>query len=453
MSQDLVRDAAAYAGEWVAYQQDRRDLPGVVVAIRLGDQLLLSEGYGYADLEQQIPMTSRHIFRIASHSKTFTATAIMQLLERGALRLDDRLADHIPWLREQEDLAQVTIRQALNHSAGIVRDGDDADHWQLEHAFPDEEGLRRMVESAGKVLAANESFKYSNIGYGLLGAVVEACSGQTYGAYAKRHIIDPLGLADTGPELDAHAQERLATGYTTRRFGRPRRPIPHITTGALAAATGFYSTAEDLTRYAAAHCFGDETIVSDAAKREMQQPYWRAAQTDRHYGLGFVIVDIGERRMVGHSGGFPGFITQTMFDPRERLVVVVLTNDTSGAADPLLRGIVRIIDLALKKGTAAEGEPGRRERFAGRFLNTMGCIDIVAFGGALLALNPEADDPVLAVTELTVEDDDTLRIAEAPGFASLGEAIRYVRDTNGQVTRIIAGGVSSYPPPIFLQRP
>ena len=138
MNQDLLRDAVVYTHQWVAYQQDRRDLPGVVVAIRCDDRLLLSQGYGHADIEQQIPLTPQHIFRIASHSKTFTATAIMQLLERGALRLDDRLADYIRWLREQAGLAQVTIRQALNHSAGIVRDSDDADFWQLEHDFPDQ---------------------------------------------------------------------------------------------------------------------------------------------------------------------------------------------------------------------------------------------------------------------------------------------------------------------------
>lgn len=453
MNPDLVRDAVAYADQWVAYQQDRRDLPGVVVAVRLGDELLLSRGYGHADLERQVPMTPRHIFRIASHSKTFTATAIMQLAERGALRLDDRLADSIPWLRELEDLARVTIRQALNHSAGIVRDSDDADFWQLEHLFLDEAELRRMVERGGRVLAANESFKYSNIAYGLLGQVIEACSGERYTDYTRRRIIDPLGLADTGPELDDHARERLATGYTTRRFGRPRRPLPHVTTGALAAATGFYATAEDLCRYAAAHCLGNETLLSDASKREMQQPYWRPAQSDVSYGLGFDILDLGERRLVGHGGGFPGFITRTMFDPKDRLVVVVLTNDSSGAADPLARGIVRLIDLAQRKGAEAAGEPaGGRERFTGRFVDTMGCIDVVAFGGALLALSPDADDPAQFVAELAVEDGDTLRMTTAPGFASPGEAIRYTRDADGRVTRVVAGGSSAYPLPIFLER-
>jgi len=79
LNRDLLRDGVAYADQWVSYQQERRELPGVVVAIQHDDTLLLCKGYGHADLERQVPMTPDHIFRIASHSKTFTATAIMQL--------------------------------------------------------------------------------------------------------------------------------------------------------------------------------------------------------------------------------------------------------------------------------------------------------------------------------------------------------------------------------------
>src|SRR6185312_15566866 len=113
---DLLHDAVAYADQWVEMQQDRREIPGVVVAVYHDDRLLLSKGYGYADLEQRIAMTPGHIFRIASHSKTFTATAIMQLVESRALRLDDPLARFIPWLEQVTGLGNVTIRQALNHA-------------------------------------------------------------------------------------------------------------------------------------------------------------------------------------------------------------------------------------------------------------------------------------------------------------------------------------------------
>ncbi len=450
---DLLRDGVAYADQWVEYQQDRRDMPGVAVAIWHGDGLLLSRGYGYADLERQIPMTPRHIFRVASHSKTFTATAVMQLMEQGKLRLDDRLALSIPWLEQQGDLARVTIRQALSHSTGLVRDGNDADYWQLDAKFPDGDGLRRLAEDGGAALAANEAFKYSNIGYGLLGLVIEAAAGMPYHEYVRRHIVDRLGLLDTGPETDAHARERLVTGYTARRLGLSRRPIPDVATGALAPATGFYSTAEDLCRYAAAHFFGDDTLLGDAAKREMQQPSWRIDGSDERYGLGFSISELGERRMVGHGGAFPGHATRTLFDPRDRLAVAVLTNEIGGPAALLARTVVRIIDFALGQSQAVQGRPSvSYDRFTGRFVNMWGVTDVAAFGDALVALNPDADDPLTPVTRLAVEDDDTLRITAASGYGAPGETMRYLRDDQGRVTRVIAGGVSLYPLDIFRER-
>lgn len=452
MNEDLLRDGVAYADQWVSYQQERRELPGVVVAIRYDDTLLNCKGYGHADLARHIRMTPEHIFRIASHSKTFTATAIMQLMEQGNLRLDDPLAAYIPWLRRQEALTRVTIRQALNHTTGIVRNGDDADYWQLEQPFPDADELRRLVEDGGVVLVANESFKYSNIAYALLGMVVEVAGGEPYDEYVTRHIIDRLGLADTGPDTDAHCRARLATGYTARRFGIPQSPVRDVTTGALAPATGFYSTAEDLCHYAAGHFYGNETVLSDASKREMQQPYWKVAQADMHYGLGFAIHEIGGRRFVGHGGAFPGHATMTMFDPTDRLVVVVLINEVSGPAAILAQGILTTIAFALKQSTASKESAHWRERFIGRFANMWGVTDVAAFGDALVVLHPEADDPVKNVTKLAVVDDDTLRVTESHGMAAPGEAIRYVRDSTGRATKMIAGGTSAYPVDIFRQR-
>jgi CubicO group peptidase (beta-lactamase class C family) len=357
----------------------------------------------------------------------------------------------VPWLRELGGLAHVTIRQALNHTTGIVRNGNDADYWQLEQPFPDRDELRRQVEHGGEVLPANESFKYSNIAYALLGLVIEAASGMTYNEYVTQRIITPLGLTDTGPDTDTHTPDRLVTGYTARRFGLPHRPIPDAPTNALAAATGFYSTAEDLSRYAAAHFFGETILLSDASKREMQQPYWRVAQDGSHYGLGLAIQEIDGHRFVGHGGGFPGHATNTLFDPKGRLVVVALTNLVSGPASILSQGILRILRFALRQ-PPAEPSPIALERFTGRYFNMWGVADVAAFGNSLVAVRPEADDPVKMVDRLAIEDDLTLRVTEASGYGAPGEPMRFSRDATGQVTKVIAGGTSAYPEAIYRAR-
>jgi D-alanyl-D-alanine carboxypeptidase len=443
-----LRAGVAYADRWLEYRRESRDLPGLVAAVQHHGEPLLSKGYGFACLESATAMTPRHVFRIASHSKTFTATAIMQLVEQGRLRLDDRASAYLPWLA-----SDVTPRQLLNHAAGVIRDGHDADFWQVQAPFPDRDRLRAIAEG-GTIFDPNHTFKYSNIGYGLLGLVIEAVTGGSYNEYVTARIVDRLQLPDTGPEVHAGLTDRLVTGYTTSRFGVPRRAVPlEVDTQALSPATGFYSTAEDLCRYAAAHLPGDTTLLSDASKREMQQPYWSVEQADEHYGLGFSVRQIGKRRMVGHGGGFPGQSTRTLFDPADGLIVVVLSNSTGlgGQAAPVAETIVKIVDFALEKASAPEVAVAP-ERFTGRFVNLGGVIDVAAFGNALVLLGPEADNPVERVTDVEVVDADTLRITGGGGYGAPGEPVRYIRDAAGSTERIVVGGVSSYPVEAFRAR-
>ncbi|MBV9581273.1 MAG: beta-lactamase family protein [Chloroflexi bacterium] len=438
-------EAATYVDRWTAFHREQRDLPGLVVAIRYADELVLSQGYGWARLEPGLAMAPDHIFRVASHSKMFTATAIMQLVEQGKVRLDDRADAYVNWLD-----SDVTLRQLLNHAGGLIRDGLEADFWRVEQPFPDVDALRALGPDAS-VLPPNTTFKYSNIGYGVLGHVIEAASGTPYNQYVQEHIVQRLGLTSTGPELVPAVLERCVTGYTGKILGVPRRGVPGIDTRALSAATGFYSTAEDLCRFAAAHWWGDETLLLDASKREMQHAAWTVEQSDQRYGLGFIAERIGERDTVGHSGGFPGQSTRTLFDPAERLVVVVLSNTSSqdGRAGPLAAQIVRFIDFAQRwpGGSSAD-----LTRYTGRFANVGGVLDVVAFGGKLFGLDPTDDNPTKLTAEFEVVDADRLRITRCSGFDAPGEFLRYERDATGTPQRVICGGVSLYPESIFRER-
>jgi hypothetical protein len=186
----------------------------------------------------------------------------------------------------------------------------------------------------------------------------------------------------------------------------------------------------------------------------MQQPYWSIEDADEHYGLGFSVRQIGNRRLIGHGGGFPSPSTRTLWDPSDRLVVVVLSNTggPNGAADPIAETIVKIVDFALEKGRRAQPAPDwPLERLTGRFANLWGVTD-VRFGNLLIVTNPELDDPVQRTTELEVVDRDTLRIARTGGYGSLGESVRYERDASGRTIRVVVGGVSSYPVDVFHER-
>ena len=438
----VVADAVAYAGEWLAYLQKSLHIPGLVVAVRHEDDVVLSRAYGAADVERRQTMRTDHIFRIASHSKTFTATAVMLLAERGALSLDDRLSRWLVWLDDGPGgPGAIRIRHLLSHSGGVIRDGLDAGWWDLRLPFHDAESLQAAVRSEPPVYSASERFKYSNIGYSLLGAVIEAASGTPYNEFVRAEICDRLGLRSTGPEPDDSVTDRLATGYSSRRFGQERVPFPRLDTRAMSAATGFYSTAEDLCRYGAAHFMGNEELLSDESKREMQHEAWRVEGPEtRHYALGFNVAEVGGRRTIGHGGGFPGFITYTCIDPVDRLVVSVLTNAIDGPAQTLATGILKLINRATEASTAT-ADSAVLDRYTGRFFSLWSVLDILRLGRDLYAVDPEMLDPTLDVTELELVDELTLRITKASGYASPGERVAFEFDGQGRASAVqFAGG-------------
>jgi CubicO group peptidase (beta-lactamase class C family) len=449
VSPTAVADASRYFASWLAFRQRFERVPGVQAAVLHDDALELSVAYGHADLERQEPLTADHLFRIASHSKTFTATAIMQLAERRALRLDDEAQAWLPHLKDSP-AASVTIRELLAHGSGMIRDGWDGDFWQLSRSFPDADDVRRVSIDDADVLARNERFKYSNIGFSLLGLVIEAASGQSYNTYVTDNVVAPLGLQNTGPELDPERATQYSTGYSALTYSDRRIPIDHIDTGAMSAATGFYSTASDVVRYVAAHFLGDERLLTDNSKRQMQRTEWKVEGTESSYALGFAVARLGGRRVLGHGGGFPGHITRTFFDPIDRIAVSVLTNAIDGPALAMATAGIRLIDLA-QAGVDGSSKVTERDaidlsRFRGRFASLWGVYDVVDLGGRLYQLDPSVPDPTLEPQVLDVVDERTLTFAKGSGYGSQGERMQYEFADDGSVLSVRGGsGSLAYP--------
>ncbi|WP_411699986.1 serine hydrolase domain-containing protein [Conyzicola sp.] len=454
---DALTAVLPYIDSWLQSRAGNTRTPGVQAAVYFDGALQFSKAYGFADVENGVALTSDHLFRIASHSKTFTATAILQLFEAGELRLDDPAGNFVPALVEAgSPVAEVTVRELLEHSAGVIRDGLDGDYWQHVRAFPDQAELIAMIIEGGDKALPGEGFNYTNVGYSLLGLIVAAASGRSYNDYVTAEIVDRLGLKNTGPELDALRADEYARGYTGFHTTLDRRPVDHVDTRAMAAATGFYGTAEDLVHYFAAHFPGDERLVKDSSKRMQQREQWlsdTATPGAAHYGLGMIIERIGDHRVVGHSGGYPGHITRSLFDPAAGLAISVLTNAVDGPAAELSNGVLRLIDAALVQTPAlslAAPATARTDipsaRFTGRFANMWGVLDVVQLGERLVSLHPGSPNPLDGLDELEIVDENTLLIRKGSGFGSVGERMIYEFDAGGAVVSVRgSGGMSLWP--------
>lgn len=433
-----IKSALAYADKWLAFQHGYNPYVGAQVAVRVDGDLIFNEAYGMANREAEEKLTTDHLFRIASHSKTFTGVAVMQLVEGKKLRLDDTIGDHIPELAKS-DIADVTVRQLLSHTGGITRDGEDADWWELGKPFPDRKELLTVAKKIGKVFDPNVEFKYSNIGFSLLGVIIEHAAGESYRDYVTTNIVTKLGLKNTGPDLDMNRIDDYAVGYSSRVHGPNRIPIEHIDTFEESSATGFYSTAAELTDYFQAHLPGDDRLLSEASKRAMQMKIGQADDKSA-YGLGISIDLSGDRTYIGHSGGYPGHITNSKVDRDRKLSISVLTNSNDGPAELLSRGVLGLIDLALTNDAVTEpGKDKDLKRFEGRFATLWGVTDIVALGGRLYALTPSLDSPASMAIELEIVNDTTLKRVGGAKFGARGENLTYHFAKSGKIKKVTGG--------------
>ena len=428
-----LRSALDYVPDWLAFQMRASERPGCVIAISHRNRVVLERAFGHADLATGEPLTPRHRFRIASHSKSFTAAGILKLREQGKLKLDDPVGQFVDKLHRR--VARSTIAQLLSHSAGLIRDGSDAGQFTERRPFFSADELRADLRSA-PVIEPNTRFKYSNHGYGLLGLMIEAITGQAYAAWIRREIVEAAGLKETQPDMPLADGVPFARGHTGKLVLGRRLTIPgDFSTNAVAPAGGFVSTAADLARYfAQLSPEASKSVLSVASRREMVRRLWREPHTDleRYYGLGTISGTANGWDWFGHSGGLQGYLSQTRVFPAQELTVSVLTNSIDGWAGPWLDGVTHIL-----QGFARRGAPSRQVKgWTGRWWSLWGAVDLVPMGDRVLVAVPGAWAPFANASELAIMGRSEGRIALAGAYGSHGEPIRCVRRKSGKIAEL-----------------
>jgi CubicO group peptidase (beta-lactamase class C family) len=431
-----VADAGAIVRDWIGYRAVMNEVPGVSFGISYDGEAVLLGSWGCADLGTKRPAEPDTGYRVASITKTVTATLALQLVERGKLRLDEPITRYLAWLKPSLGRSGVTVRHLLTHSSGLIRDGSC--EWG-DQEFLDRDALRRDVSAQASVAEPSVGFNYSNVAYALLGEIVEELSGRSFGSAVNRGVVRPLGLVATGTRLTPRLRSSLATGYHHRRPGEPYRAAPVSEARAFEPAAGLISNVPDLLEYQQAHFPGDARLLGELSKREMQRVQWQRGE-EPHHGYGWMIWGVDGITVRGHAGGYPGFVTRIGFAPDLRVAAAVLTNTIGPLAELGLNAIFHTVGRVNALWDDAGAPPHGHSRtslgrFAGQYRNDFGEQLVVRVNQSLYLANPDDDRPMRLAARLSPLDDGTrFVICDNEDYGQRGGEISFDLGPAGQAT-------------------
>jgi len=438
-----VRERMAYYGQ-----------PGISIGLVHDQELVWAHGFGYRDVERRLPATPETIYRIASITKTFTATAIMQLRDAGKLRLDDPVKMHLPWLEYRNRFPGepvITIEQLLTHTSGLPRESDFP-YW-TDRNFPDRAQLIDALARQESVYAPATRYKYSNLGLALAGEVVAAVSGEAYPDYVRRHILEPLGMTSTAVRTEDIEPQALATGYEIRRRDGSQPRAAMTDSEALTPAANMSSNVIDLARFISLQFRDDEpgggAVLQSSSLREMRRVHWLRADWSSGRGLGFGVWRQGDRTLVGHGGWVAGYRTQIAFDPAAKIGVIVLTNSDEEGPGAYVRQAFEMLAPAIESAAAADAEATRPlglDRYVGTYHDLSGWLtDVLVLEGQLVMYGhdyPPTSDPKGEIVELTPEGEHTFRMTGENGN---GELVVFEVEPDSSVARVKVGANYIFP--------
>lgn len=314
--------------------------PGVVVVIAKGDsrgdRLLFQGARGQAQLELGVPLATDQVFRIASVTKIFTATAVMKLAERRQLSLDDKLAKYLPQIPNAQ---RITLRQLLNHTAGV---SDVAKNPQPGITWRNLDTATHVAEIAKREPAFEPGTRwaYSNAGYILLGAVIEKVTREPWQDAVRSYAVGAGGPRPIRYDDEVTLTPGRVAGYTTDNPEHRVENAAYISASVPAAAGGFVATADALARWMRE--LGSGNVVTPKSFQAMTTPAQSVEPPAHPYGLGLYLWRVQGSEMVGHTGQINGFASALAYLPKEDITVAVLANDDHFDARTMLRRLAAI---------------------------------------------------------------------------------------------------------------
>lgn len=349
---------------------EKEQIPGVSLALNESGSTIYEQGFGYRNVEQQLPVTTDTIFGIASMSKSFTCVAIMQLQEKGKLSVHDPIVNYLPNFRvpKNEYTDKITIHHLMTHTSGMpplkthvlarkrsIDQDPSAKDYGLNLVDNDGDPIDTFDQLIDYLVTADydllgepgTQYCYNNDTYGLLGIIIEKVSGQTYEQYLQEHIFKPCGMTRSFVLLDELDNYENVTELYVKRQTKNESTVYAAPlwwdAPAMRAAGYIKSTAKDILKYLQSFITEDaeRKILTDESIREMFKPHVEF-EPGKFYGYGFRVIPnyIDGYTLINHGGGLKAVSSLMCIIPEKQLTGVALTNLSDVSSDRLLLGAV-----------------------------------------------------------------------------------------------------------------
>ena len=306
-----------------------QNLPGISVAVGAGGDIVWAEGFGWADLENQVKVVPDTRFRIGTASTALTSAAVGVLVEKGRLKLDEKIQSYVPEFPEKQ--WPVTVRQLMGHVAGVKNDGGDEGPLLSTRCERPVEGLQAFAKDSLRFEPGTQ-YRYSSYGWILLSAAVEAAADESFSTFMRKQIFEPLGMDDTRADSATDPVPGRATAYFPRFAADPKyglhlmRPVDY---SCYAGSSAYLSTPTDLVRFAMAINGGK--LLQPATVQSLQASQRLSSGQETGYGLGWDLETVAvagkQTAVVGHDGdSLGGMVASFMTFPEYGIVVSVTSN-------------------------------------------------------------------------------------------------------------------------------
>jgi CubicO group peptidase (beta-lactamase class C family) len=300
---------------------------GMAISVVQGDNIVFAKGFGVKSLQTKKAMTPDSTFHVASISKTFVAAAIMQLVEKQKIQLDDPLIKHLPYFKLQSpDFSRLTIKQMLNHTAGFP----DVEDYEWEKAVADDDALERYTRSLSNttlLTAPATAFNYSNMAYNVLGDLIAKVSGVSFEQYMREHIFTPLEMVESSfffPEVKPALR-------TSPHIGSPPTVSPVYPYNRMHAPSGtLNSNVFELSHWAIANLnggvFKGKSILSATNQALLFAPTFRIETENAAIGLSWFLQTRNGIEQIEHTGSDTGYVSVLTLFPKQKMAIIILAN-------------------------------------------------------------------------------------------------------------------------------